>query len=223
MKRGGAYLDCVNNVPHVGHSHPRIVRAAQEQMALLNTNTRYLHDTIVEYAEALTETLPDPLSVCFFVNSGSEANELALRLAQAYTGGKDIIVIDHAYHGHTSALIDISPYKFNGPGGHGKPNHVEVAAMPNGYRGEFRGFDARAGEFYALSVAEKIASIQAPETASRRLLRRRHHGLRRAIAAAGLAISNAPLRWCGKRAAFVWRMRCRLASAASANTSGLFN
>ena len=159
-EEGRRYLDCVNNVPHVGHSHPRIVRAAQEQMALLNTNTRYLHDTIVEYAEALTETLPDPLSVCFFVNSGSEANELALRLAQAYTGGKDIIVIDHAYHGHTSALIDISPYKFNGPGGHGKPNHVEVAAMPNGYRGEFRGFDARAGEFYALSVAEKISSIQ---------------------------------------------------------------
>lgn len=158
---GQPYLDCVNNVSHVGHSHPRIARAAHDQMALLNTNTRYLHDTIVDYAEALTATLPEPLSVCFFVNSGSEANELALRLATAYTGGSDFIVIDHAYHGHTSALIDISPYKFNGPGGRGKSDHVEVAEMPDGFRGPCRGFDDRAGEFYARSVNEKIEAIQA--------------------------------------------------------------
>ena len=157
---GQPYLDCVNNVAHVGHSHPRVLRAAQDQMALLNTNTRYLHDTIVEYAEALAATLPDPLSVCFFVNSGSEANELALRLASAYTGGTDVIVIDQAYHGHTSALIDISPYKFKGPGGRGQPPHVEIATMPDGYRGAVRGFDARAGEFYARSVAKKIHTIQ---------------------------------------------------------------
>ncbi len=158
---GLPYLDCVNNVAHIGHSHPRIVRAAQDQLALLNTNTRYLHDTIVEYAEALTATLPDRLSVCFFVNSGSEANELALRLAQATTGGRDVIVIDHAYHGHTNALIDISPYKFKGPGGRGKREHVHVAAMPDGYRGACRGFDAQAGEFYARSVAKNIAAIKA--------------------------------------------------------------
>ena len=158
---GQPYLDCVNNVAHVGHSHPRVVQAAQEQMALLNTNTRYLHDTIVEYAEALTETLPEPLSVCFFVNSGSEANELALRLATTYSGGSDFIVIDHAYHGHTSALIDISPYKFKGPGGRGKPAHVEVVEMPDGFRGGQRGFDTGAGTFYARSVADKIAAIQA--------------------------------------------------------------
>ena len=158
---GLPYLDCVNNVPHVGHSHPRIVRAAQDQMALLNTNTRYLHDTIVDYAEALTATLPEPLSFCFFVNSGSEANELALRLAQAYTGGSDIIVIDHAYHGHTSALIDISPYKFNGPGGRGQPEHVQIAEMPDGFRGAHRGFGIDAGKCYARSVADKIAAVQA--------------------------------------------------------------
>ena len=158
---GQPYLDCVNNVSHVGHGHPRVIRAAQDQTALLNTNTRYLHDTIVEYAEALTATLPEPLSVCFFVNSGSEANELALRLATAYTGGTNFIVIDHAYHGHTSALINISPYKFAGPGGNGKPDHVEVAEMPDGYRGDCRGFDSRAGEFYARSVADKIATIAA--------------------------------------------------------------
>jgi len=157
---GQPYLDCVNNVSHVGHSHPRVVRAAQDQLALLNTNTRYLHDAILEYAEALTATLPAPLSVCFFVNSGSEANELALRLANAYTGGADFVVIDHAYHGHTSALIDISPYKFDGPGGGGKPAHVEVAQMPEGFRGPCRGFGPRAGEFYARSIAEKIEAIQ---------------------------------------------------------------
>ena len=160
-ENGQLYLDCVNNVPHVGHSHPRVVRAAQDQMALLNTNTRYLHDCIVEYAEALTATLPAPLSVCFFVNSGSEANELALRLATAYTGGTDHIVIDHAYHGHTSALIDISPYKFQGAGGRGQADHVQVAEMPDGYRGARRGYDAGAGEYYALSVGEAIEKIRA--------------------------------------------------------------
>ncbi len=158
---GRRYLDCVNNVAHVGHSHPRVLRAATDQMALLNTNTRYLHDRIVEYAEALTATLPDPLSVCFFVNSGSEANELALRLATAYTGGRDFIVIDHAYHGHTSSLIDISPYKFKGPGGSGKPDHVEVAAMPDGFRGAPGGFGADAGEYYARSVAEAVDRVKA--------------------------------------------------------------
>ena len=83
---GRAYLDCVNNVAHVGHCHPYVVAAGQRQMAVLNTNTRYLHDAILEYAERLTATLPEPLSVCFFVNSGSEANDLALRLARTCTG-----------------------------------------------------------------------------------------------------------------------------------------
>jgi len=114
---GRAYLDVYNNVPLVGHSHPRVVRAIQEQVVLLNTNTRYLHDTILRYAERLTALLPDPLQVCYFVNSGSEANELALRLARTHTQREDVIVLEHAYHGHTSTLIDISPYKFDGPGG----------------------------------------------------------------------------------------------------------
>jgi murein DD-endopeptidase MepM/ murein hydrolase activator NlpD len=124
---GRAYLDVYNNVPLVGHSHPRVVRAAQEQLALLNTNTRYLHDNVNRYAERLTRKLPEPLRVCFFVNSGSEANELALRLARAHTGREDIIVLEHAYHGHTNTLIDISPYKFNGPGGRGKKPWAHVA------------------------------------------------------------------------------------------------
>jgi 4-aminobutyrate aminotransferase-like enzyme len=121
---GRRYLDAYNNVAHVGHCHPRVVAAAQEQMRLLNTNTRYLHDLIVRYAERLTATLPEPLSVCYFVNSGSEANELAVRLARAHTKGRDMIVLEHAYHGNTTTLIDLSPYKHEGPGGSGPPAWV---------------------------------------------------------------------------------------------------
>ena len=124
------YLDGYNNVAHVGHCHPRVVAAAIEQMQTLNTNTRYLHDTILTYAERLTATLPSPLRVCYFVNSGSEANELALRLARAHTNARDMIVLDHAYHGNTTTLIDISPYKHDGPGGNGPPPWVHKLPLP---------------------------------------------------------------------------------------------
>ncbi len=127
---GRRYLDAYNNVAHVGHCHPKVVAAGYEQMKLLNTNTRYLSEQIVRYAERLTATLPDPLSVCYFVNSGSEANELALRLARAHTKARDMIVLDHAYHGNTTTLIDISPYKHDGPGGEGAPSWVHKARLP---------------------------------------------------------------------------------------------
>lgn len=159
-ENGQAYLDCVNNVPHVGHSNPRIVKVGQRQMAVLNTNTRYLHDTISEFAKRLCATLPESLSVCFLVNSGSEANELAIRLAQTYTGGTDFIVPDHAYHGQTTSLINLSPYKFNGRGGQGKADNVEVATIPDGYRGGKRGFDSEVGRYYAKSVQDAIERIQ---------------------------------------------------------------
>src|SRR6185369_906672 len=115
---------------HVGHCHPRVVEAAAAQMTLLNTNTRYLHEYLMEYVERLAATLPNPLSVVYLVCSGSEANELALRLARAHTGRNGVVVVDTAYHGNTIALIDISPYKFNGPGGRGRPAHVQVAPIP---------------------------------------------------------------------------------------------
>jgi 4-aminobutyrate aminotransferase-like enzyme len=127
---GRAYLDLVNNVAHVGHCHPRVVEAGARQMAELNTNTRYLHGSIVDYARRLAATLPDPLHVCFFVNSGSEANDLALRLAAAHTGREDVIVLDHAYHGHLRSQIALSPYKFDGAGGSGRPRTTRVAALP---------------------------------------------------------------------------------------------
>src|SRR5579871_50671 len=125
---GRAYLDVYNNVPLVGHSHPRVVQAVCDQLGVLNTNTRYLHGNIVRYAQRLTQLMPAPLRVCYFLNSGSEANELALRLARAHTGCNDVIVLEHAYHGHTTTLIDISPYKFNGPGGAGRKPWVHVAS-----------------------------------------------------------------------------------------------
>ena len=146
---GRQYLDGYNNVPHAGHSHPRIVRAASEQMLVLNTNTRYLHDKLTMFAERLAATLPPPLRICYFVNSGSEANELALRLARAHTRRRDVIVLDGAYHGNTTTLIDISPYKFNGPGGEGAPPWVHVLPLPDTYRGKYRREDPQAGEKYA--------------------------------------------------------------------------
>ena len=147
---GRAYLDLVNNVCHVGHCHPHVVRALSEQAGKLNTNTRYLHENVLAYAERLTATLPGPLNVCFLVNSGSEANELALRLARAATGKHDVLVIDGAYHGSTGTCIEMSPYKFSGPGGSGKANWVHVVATPDTYRGGVTGED------YAAEVGQVI-------------------------------------------------------------------
>jgi 4-aminobutyrate aminotransferase-like enzyme/Ser/Thr protein kinase RdoA (MazF antagonist) len=158
---GGAYLDAYNNVPHVGHSHPKVVQAVQAQMALLNTNTRYLHDNLVRYAERLCATLPEHLAVCFFVNSGSEANELALRMARTHTGQDDVVVLDAAYHGHTTTLIDISPYKFKGPGGAGATSWVHVASVPDDYRGLYRRSDPEAGRKYAQEVGNLVQDIKA--------------------------------------------------------------
>jgi 4-aminobutyrate aminotransferase-like enzyme len=159
-EEGRQYTDAYNNVAHVGHCHPRIVRAGQDQMALLNTNTRYLHDLINRYAERLTGTLPASLNVCFFVNSGSEANELALRLARAHTNARDMIVLDHGYHGNTTTLIDISPYKHDGPGGSGPPSWVHKVPLPDTFRGLYRSVDPLAAEKYADHVLEVIGGLR---------------------------------------------------------------
>jgi len=140
-ERGQQYLDCINNVAHVGHCHPTVVQAGIDQMSILNTNSRFLHDNLVNCARKLTALFPEKLSVCFFVNSGSEANDLALRLARAHTKNLDVITLDHAYHGHVTSLIEISPYKFNMKGGGGKPENVHVAPCPDTYRGKYRDTD----------------------------------------------------------------------------------
>jgi 4-aminobutyrate aminotransferase-like enzyme/Ser/Thr protein kinase RdoA (MazF antagonist) len=163
---GRAYLDAVNNVAHVGHNHPRVVSALCEQASVLNTNTRYLHENLVRYAQRLCATLPEPLRVCFFVNSGSEANDLALRLARAHTGRKGVVVVDGAYHGNLTSLIEISPYKFDGPGGSGAPSHVRKVPIPDDYRGSYKRNDPLSSEKHAMHVQEAIleASRNSGET-----------------------------------------------------------
>jgi 4-aminobutyrate aminotransferase-like enzyme/Ser/Thr protein kinase RdoA (MazF antagonist) len=157
---GRRYLDAYNNVPHVGHCHPRVVEAARRQMGRLNTNTRYLSELATRYAARLVATLPGALKVCFFVNSGSEANELAVRLARTYTGQRDLIVLEGAYHGNTTTLVDISPYKQWGPGGDGTPSWVHVAPLPDSYRGAFRGSEPEVGKRYAASVVRLITNLR---------------------------------------------------------------
>lgn len=163
---GRAYLDCVNNVAHVGHAHPRVVEAGIAQMRVLNTNTRYLHENVVRYAERLTALLPGHLEVCYFTNSGSEANELALRLARAATGGRaDVATVDVAYHGNTQRLIEVSPYKFDGPGGAGPGPDVQVVPLPDPYRGRHRGDGPGVGAAYlrdARAVLESAAAAGRP-------------------------------------------------------------
>ena len=164
--RGWPYLDLYNNVCHVGHCHPYVVAAGQRQMERLNTNTRYVYDELSEYADRLTATLPPSLECCFFVNSGSEANELALRLARTHTGHRDVLVLENAYHGHTSTLIDISPYKFMGKGGEGRPKPwVHVVPIPDGYRGRHKGSGRAAGTAYGDEVGRAVAAAGQPVAA----------------------------------------------------------
>lgn len=159
--KGRAYLDCFNNVCHIGHAHPAVVEAMAKQASTLNTNTRYLHDNIVAYAERLTATLPDNLTVAGFTNSGSEANSLALRMMRVHTGRENAVVLDWSYHGTTQELIDISPYKFNRKGGKGAKPHVYVAKVPDSYRAPKDWAPEDHAKLYAESVAEQIALMQA--------------------------------------------------------------
>ena len=154
---GRYYLDTVNNVAHVGHENYAVVKAGQEQMALINTNTRYLHENINELAKELLETLPKELKVLHFVNSGSEANELAIRMVKTATGERDIIASEVGYHGNTNMCIDISSYKFDGKGGKGTPEYTHIFPLPDSYRGKYRG--EHAGEEYADEVLKQIDSI----------------------------------------------------------------
>ena len=138
---GTRYLDLVNNVSHVGHCNPHVVEAGRRQMGILNTNSRYLYAELTDYLSRVSGTLPESLCVGFLVNSGSEANELAVRLARAFTGMQDMVVLDGAYHGHTGMLIELSPYKFKGPGGKGSPEPwVHVLPIPDSYRREDKDF-----------------------------------------------------------------------------------
>ncbi len=150
---GRKYIDTVNNVAHVGHEHHRVVKAGQQQMSTLNTNTRYLHENINALAKKLLTTFPEELSVVHFVNSGSEANELALRMAKVFTSQKDIIAMEIGYHGNTQGCIDVSSYKFDRKGGNGAPPTTHIVPLPDKFRGIYR------GESTGLHYAEHVNTI----------------------------------------------------------------
>ena len=157
---GRAYLDCFNNVAHLGHAHPEIVEVLAREASRLNTNTRYLHDNIVNYAEALGATLPGDLKVATFVCTGSEANDLALRMVRAKTQANDMVVIDWAYHGHGAELIDLSPYKYRRAGGEGRKAHIWEAELPDTYRAPADWPAAQHGKRFAESIARQVEAIR---------------------------------------------------------------
>jgi len=151
---GNKYVDCANNVACVGHSHPAVVSAGIQGLQEIQTNSRFLHPTRYRYIEKLLKTFPAELDTVYMVNSGSEANDLALRIARAHTKAKrpqDVIVLDSAYHGHTQSLVDISPYKWYQAvdGKNYKPYSTHVVSCPDTFRGKFRGDTQESGLNYA--------------------------------------------------------------------------
>lgn len=155
---GKRYLDCYNNVPHVGHCHPRVVEAIARQASTLNTHTRYLHDGILDYVERLTATFDASLDTAILTCTGSEANDIALRMAQAVTGKTGVIATDHTYHGNTTAVSQLST-RMPPVGGYG--GHVRHVPAPDGYRplgGE--GGEAFANA-WAAAVEQAIDSLEA--------------------------------------------------------------
>jgi 4-aminobutyrate aminotransferase-like enzyme len=151
---GNVFLDAYNNVPVVGHSHPRVAEAIAEQSATLNTNTRYLHDSVVELAERLVQTMPEGLDTVMFVNSGSEANDVAWRFATNYTSGTGAIVTQRAYHGVTTATLALSPEEWVED-----PPHVERVPAPDGYRGPHRSDEPDWAEGYAAHVDDALERL----------------------------------------------------------------
>ena len=151
---GHRYLDAINNVTHVGHGNERVAQAAARQLRQLNTNSRFVYEQMGAYADRLAGLLPDPLNVVFLVCTGSEANDLALRISRQVTGREDIMVVDGAYHGNTTAVTGISPNRYKGPGGEGPPPTTHEVVQPNLYRGPYGYGDVEAGTRYADSVRE---------------------------------------------------------------------
>lgn len=157
---GRPYLDAYNNVPHVGHAHPRIQAVAADQLRRMNSNTRYLHPAQTAFADKILSKMPSHLQVCYFVNSGTEANELALRLARAHTGAKGMVTPDHGYHGNTTGAIDVSAYKFNKPNGVGQADWVALVEIADDYRGSYQREDLERARKFADLVDPAIAALQ---------------------------------------------------------------
>jgi len=160
---GRRYLDAYNNVPVVGHGHPRVVEAVAAQARLLNSNTRYLHEGAVELAERLLASMPGGTRFdrVLFVNSGSEANDVAWRIARSVTGGSGAIVSEFAYHGMTEATADLSPEEWP-PGS--TPAHVALMPAPDGYRGRYRREEPGWAERYGAEVAAAATALEGRDT-----------------------------------------------------------
>ena len=148
---GTEYLDCYNNVANLGHCHPYVVDALARQASTLNTNSRYLHPELVRLGERLSATLPPQLDTWIFVCTGSEANDLAVRLARTATGREGVLVTEHSYHGNTSVVAPLSLIDYDAKD---KPKWVETVPPPNLYRGAYRHGANDAGERYAAHVGE---------------------------------------------------------------------
>lgn len=153
---GNRYLDCYNNVASVGHCHPRVVDALAKQAATLNTHTRYLHENVVQLAERLGGTLPGDLNVCMFVCTGTEANDLAFRIARTVTGNHGAIVTEHAYHGNSTAVTELSTEEYPASD---RPDHLATVEPPDGFRGAFRTEESDLGEKYARLVDGAVESL----------------------------------------------------------------
>jgi 4-aminobutyrate aminotransferase-like enzyme len=153
---GTTYLDCYNNVASVGHCHPHVVAALSRQAATLNTHTRYLHDNVVRYAERLTATMPADLRVCYFVCTGTEANDLAIRIARVVTGQEGVIVSDDSYHGNSNVVGAASTCMY--PKAE-QPGWLATVPPPNGFRGEYRYGTPDLGLKYAAHIDTAIARL----------------------------------------------------------------
>ena len=154
---GNRFLDCYNNVPSVGHCNPRVTSALCDQAKRLNTHTRYLHESVIDYAEQLAATLPDPLEVCFFTCTGTEANELAMRLARTATQQRGAVVMEYSYHGNSTLIAELSTA---GTAPDRRPSHVVAVEPPNTYRGPFRLEEREAGKKYASLVRDATETLK---------------------------------------------------------------
>jgi 4-aminobutyrate aminotransferase-like enzyme len=156
---GTAYLDVYNNVPQIGHCHPHVAKAIYRQASALNTNTRYMCDVAVEYAARLTADLPDHLDTCIFVNSGSEANDLAMQIAMSLSAHDGGLIIDQAYHGCTELTTALSNESWRHLPADQHPERIETLTAPDMYRGPFAN-DPQAAEKYAADADRAIATLR---------------------------------------------------------------
>jgi 4-aminobutyrate aminotransferase-like enzyme len=154
---GRRYLDCYNNVPSVGHAHPRVVGALCQQAGLINTHTRYLHHLVIELGERLASILPGELSSCYFVCTGTEANDLAVQIARVVTGNQGVLVTERSYHGNSELVGKLSTDSY--PESE-RPDWLAVVEPPNTYRGPFRAPEPELGAKYAGLVDDSIDALE---------------------------------------------------------------